>query len=242
MKKVVREIELPDIQHNLNSASKHINYYPTASDVEGFMITSLGKYELDGLNKVVDEIIETNFSGLEDRRDTLVGNIDKEFDLPEEGKRIIKPFIGDMAKYHQKTFSNVDSVLNTSTTGIKYAFNTNDIWVNFQQKHDFNPIHNHSGILSWVCWLRMPFFTEEEIKLYPEAPTKASSKFAFVYPDNTGLLSGGVTQQYIPVDKNWEGVICMFPSSLNHIVYPFHTSDDYRVTIAGNVSLSYSFT
>jgi hypothetical protein len=237
VKQIIREIELPNIQHNLNNASKHIIYYPTTSESEGFIITSLGKYELDGLNKVVDEIMDTNFNGLEDRRDTLVGNIDKEFELPVEGKEIIQPFIGDLAKIHQKSFSTVDSLLNTSTHGLKYQFNTSDIWVNFQQKHDFNPVHNHSGALSWVCWLRMPFYTEEEIKMYPEAPTKASSKFSFVYPDNLG----GVAQQYIPVDKNWEGVICMFPSRLNHTVYPFHTSDDYRVTIAGNISLSYSF-
>jgi hypothetical protein len=31
--------------------------------------------------------------------------------------------------------------------------------------------------------------------------------------------------------------MAMFPSSLNHEVYPFYTSDDFRITIAGNIML-----
>ena len=27
----------------------------------------------------------------------------------------------------------------------------------------------------------------------------------------------------------------MFPAGLNPVVYPFYTSDDYRITISGNV-------
>jgi hypothetical protein len=37
------------------------------------------------------------------------------------------------------------------------------------------------------------------------------------------------------VESGWEGTIVMFPSKLLHIVYPFQTSDDYRVSIAGNL-------
>ena len=37
------------------------------------------------------------------------------------------------------------------------------------------------------------------------------------------------------IDKTWEGTIVMFPSWLNHSVYPFYTSDDYRISISGNI-------
>ena len=35
--------------------------------------------------------------------------------------------------------------------------------------------------------------------------------------------------------KSDEKKIIMFPAGLNHVVYPFYTSDDYRITISGNV-------
>ena len=40
----------------------------------------------------------------------------------------------------------------------------------------------------------------------------------------------------LPIDKAWEGTMILFPSSLNHNVYPFYTSDDYRISISGNLN------
>ena len=40
----------------------------------------------------------------------------------------------------------------------------------------------------------------------------------------------------IPVEKGWEGKLVMFPSLLMHSVTPFRTSDDYRISISGNLS------
>jgi hypothetical protein len=37
------------------------------------------------------------------------------------------------------------------------------------------------------------------------------------------------------VDNTWEGKMALFPADLNHIVYPFYTSEDYRISISGNV-------
>ena len=37
------------------------------------------------------------------------------------------------------------------------------------------------------------------------------------------------------VDKSFEGKGFMFRSSQAHTVYPFYTSDDYRISISGNI-------
>ena len=37
------------------------------------------------------------------------------------------------------------------------------------------------------------------------------------------------------VDKDMEGEIIVFDSKLLHVVYPFYTSNDYRMSLAGNV-------
>ena len=42
----------------------------------------------------------------------------------------------------------------------------------------------------------------------------------------------------VHVDKSYEGKMLMFPSFVQHGVYPFYTSDDYRITVSGNVSVN----
>jgi hypothetical protein len=51
------------------------------------------------------------------------------------------------------------------------------------------------------------------------------------------FLSASGDMQTLPleVDKDWEGTMIMFPSWLHHSVYPFYTSDNYRISIAGNI-------
>ena len=40
----------------------------------------------------------------------------------------------------------------------------------------------------------------------------------------------------LDVDKSKEGYFVIFPSNLNHQVFPFYSSDDYRITVAGNIN------
>ena len=37
------------------------------------------------------------------------------------------------------------------------------------------------------------------------------------------------------VDKSYVGKMIMFKSSQVHGVYPFYTSNDYRITVSGNL-------
>jgi hypothetical protein len=109
-------------------------------------------------------------------------------------------------------------------------FNT---WVNFQKKHEFNPIHTHDGIFSFVIWHKVPFKKEDEYARFPnmkEDQIKAGH-FAFIV---SGQL-GNIIQHDMCIDKTWEGKMAFFPANLNHIVYPFYTSDEYRISISGNV-------
>ena len=106
-----------------------------------------------------------------------------------------------------------------------------DMWVNFQKKHEFNPVHNHTGAVSFVIWVQVPYDLAEEAKISPSGTANVTSHFQFVYRQ----LKEHVATHDLPISKDWEGVICMFPSYLMHTVYPFYTSDDHRISIAGNI-------
>ena len=115
-----------------------------------------------------------------------------------------------------------------------------------QKKYECNFLHSHSGNLSFVIWVQIPYDIKNELKFatkisnenisnledYSSSYQMISSTFKFVYTDFLGKLCNFE----MGIDKSSEGNIIMFPSALNHIVYPFYTSDDYRISIAGNLN------
>jgi hypothetical protein len=110
------------------------------------------------------------------------------------------------------------------------------LWVNFQKKYEFNPNHNHAGIMSFVLWLEIPYNTENEMVngAGKNSNVNLSSAFQFSYTD----ILGNIKNFSMVIDKTYEGKILIFPNKLVHCVYPFFTSDNYRVSVAGNFHLN----
>lgn len=149
----------------------------------------------------------------------LVGHITSSLDLPDEENKLSN-FVLDVA-------SELNYVYQPN-------FRVQDLWVNFQKKHEFNPFHSHSGALSFVIWMKIPYSYEDEQKTVATqnmAEGHRSGCFQFIY---TSLL--GVTSHYdYLLDPSWEATLLVFPASLPHQVYPFYTSDEERISISGNI-------
>ena len=47
----------------------------------------------------------------------------------------------------------------------KVEFELNNFWVNYQKQYEFNPLHDHSGIYSFVIFVKIPPADLDEIKL-----------------------------------------------------------------------------
>ena len=41
------------------------------------------------------------------------------------------------------------------------------VWVNFQKKYEFNPLHDHTGIISFVIWIDVPYTKDLELLSSP---------------------------------------------------------------------------
>jgi hypothetical protein len=110
------------------------------------------------------------------------------------------------------------------------------LWVNFQKKGEFQPIHNHSGVFSFVIWMDIPYHSKDEAKLpFAKSSLKqpTGGNFHFVVSSDT---SRSVWSHSIELSPNSNGYCCFFPSDLSHQVYPFYTSDKDRISISGNIS------
>ena len=164
-----------------------------------------------------------NESEFQKHNKTLAGNIEKEYSVQKSSEILKNDLIALANEHHKHIKGNEDYP----------HWNLTSMWINFQKKYEHNPLHDHGGNLSFVMWVQIPYDLQEELELSncktSNAPT--NSLFSFVY---TGVF-GEIIDKEINVDKSYEGTIIMFNANLKHLVYPFHTSDDYRISISGNI-------
>ena len=159
---------------------------------------------------------------------SLAGQITKEYQITKS-LPLLNPFLEEMGRAYQKEWNYYpkENPNNNKLT-------VESVWVNMQKKLEVNPLHNHDGTLSFVAWLYVPFKLEDERNMpncKNSRTVELASTFQFVY----STVLGSIANCPMFVENGWEGRIIMFPAKLLHMVYPFQTSDDYRISIAGNL-------
>lgn len=202
----------------------------------GYISTSLPPEILLEVRKEITEIQNNNYHA-SPANDVLAGNIEKQFHLVKS-RKIIEPFLISLAWNYTNHWNYSKQVIRTIKSENEYVninFELDKLWVNFQKKHEFNPIHNHFGVFSFACWIDIPYNLEDEMSLaqVKNSNAKATSCFAFSYTSALGEIS------VLPImlDKDREGDMIFFPAQLYHSVFPFYTSDDYRISISGNLAI-----
>ena len=105
-------------------------------------------------------------------------------------------------------------------------------WANFQKKYEFNPLHDHHGMFSFVIWMDIPYSWEEEKKNPAVKSTMEDAVGNFM----TVVADGEcVRNQIWKMSPEMNGTMLVFPSSVMHQVFPFYSTDAERVSISGNV-------
>ncbi len=99
------------------------------------------------------------------------------------------------------------------------------LWINFSQKHDFNPPHTHTGILSFVIFCQVP---EEIFKVQADSNTQRAGEIHFSYGEPITKIMGNE----FPI-KPYENLMFIFPAELKHFV-PAYWIDAERISVSGN--------
>lgn len=158
------------------------------------------------------------------------------FQLPKTNV-LIQNKILELIQLHERKFHCFNRIFNHMVSFENTpVFEFERIWINAQRQGEFIPLHQHSGVYSFVIWLQIPYIINEQHnndfnKILHKDRT---GMFEFVYIDSFGKLQN----IRLPVDKTWEGKIAVFPAELHHQVYPFYGVDELRISISGNVRLS----
>lgn len=194
----------------------------------GYISSDLSEQQLAPIKEEIQKI-QDNFLKAIPNNHNLAGNIKQEYmlkDCEKHVEKIISPLI-----YNYFRIFQYDSYINNQQSPIKLS----EVWVNFQKKYEFNPCHIHRGIMSFTLWIKIPYTEENEMRHSPGmySNNNQAGKFEFQYV----LSNGRVTATSIfPT----EGTVILFPSNMSHQVYPFFTSDDYRISVAGNFNYEIS--
>jgi len=174
--------------------------------------------------------IQADFEHSEKYNNNLVGNIKHEYVLKESMpyiETLMLPLIAEYEKhYHYLDHLRVNSQL-TSVTLQTYP------WVNFMSPNEINPLHNHSGVLSFVIWLQIPFDRQHEIDKFPNLNPGGvvAGSFELVFLN----ILGQMTAYRKLLDTEHEGCAILFPASMSHMAYPFtENNGKYRISISGN--------
>jgi len=196
----------------------------------GFLNYRFTDDELQFLRDEVANIIK-NPSDYNPWNRELAGNLEKEYKLPERLHNQLHELLSPLERAYYDIFPdfrNSDDICSNYVDSV-----VDSSWVNLQQKYEFNPPHVHKGVFSYVIWLEIPFAFEKEI-VCPHAIralAKRPGSFSFFYLG----ASGNIKERTINADKKYRNMALFFPAKLMHCVYPFYTSDDYRISISGNL-------
>jgi hypothetical protein len=188
------------------------------------------------MTKVRAEVtnVQNNFESSENANKRLAGHIIHEYRL-FDSQAVLKPFILELTMRYDSYYNNLKE-FNSLTHSVPMIIEPP--WVNFQKKYEFNPVHNHKGLMSYVIYVKIPYDLKEEFEQGPGRllDDPITGCFQFLYTNSLGQI---VTHR-VNVDKTFENKILLFPAKMPHCVYPFYTSDDYRISVAGNVILDSS--
>ena len=106
-----------------------------------------GKLPKDVYRSVMEEVEQIEKTGdAEEHNKKLAGIIEREY-LLKESRSSLSPFLLNMAKEYNKLIP----------TDFDRITHIGDIWVNYQNKNEYNPLHMHDGQLSFVIWLKIPY-------------------------------------------------------------------------------------
>jgi len=209
-----------------------------------FMLeTRMPEKMVDDLNDYLDELLED-----EDRRSlahTLVGQIHRgeQLNMEPEDERLqeYSKFVTHLGAEYINNFMN--------QTGTSLPKNKqvaiDEIWSVHSYEGDYNPIHDHGTKtimgLSTTCWTKVP----QQILDQPTAGSPLYSKYnssgscdgylAFNYGRNEIM---NVERLRPPQSSEMQpevGKLLIFPSWLQHMVYPFF-GDGERRTVASNLN------
>ena len=187
--------------------------------------------------KLSDKEMEYLWRCIDKRKESvkkiLVGNIHESNKLIDRGDWFWHNTLYPLCLEYCQEFDNLGSNIPVNQN---HPYFLNSFWVNYQKQNEFNPVHSHTGVYSFVIWMKIPTKHSEQNKnpISFKSNSHLISSFQFNF---LNILGQNVDCVY-EMNPEMEGTMLFFPAMLKHCVYPFYNCDEDRISISGNISLN----
>ena len=156
----------------------------------------------------------------------LAGHLNHQFLYPQKVQEWfyneIHPIIAAYRKGHCK-FHGIEE--------LNVELSAQDLWVNYMQAGDFNPVHTHGADYSFVLFLDIPKELKNEQEKFEGTSSEPGSLiFEFTQQARPRYATTGTS--VLPST----GEFYMFPAMLQHWVAPFKTKCT-RISVSGNIEI-----
>ena len=200
--------------------------------------SSLSEIQIKELLEITDFILkDENKKSLNNQ---LAGEIEDEWTIPTSIVELdsFKNYIDDLSLRYLTSFASQYHIENDEIPPYLFKFAQcleksvlTHAWFNDQKDDEYNPIHNHTGILSGVLYLKIP----EYLPSRKNKDTDGTISFVGNSSDTDIIM----TNSTITISPK-VGDIFLFPSLLKHQVYPFRTvsGKGIRRSLSFNIELN----
>ena len=192
----------------------------------GWLEKKLSTQEMDYLWKCIDNKKESH-------KHLLAGNIHESNTLIDENDWFYKNTLLPLIHQYGDVMGNVGGSIPVNQY---HPYSLQQMWVNYQKQNEFNPLHDHGGVYSFVVWMKIPtrHFEQNKNPIALRSNHPKISTFEFRYLNILGQMSEFVYE----MNPEIEGTMLFFPSKLTHQVNPFFNCDEDRISISGNIVLN----
>lgn len=159
----------------------------------------------------------------------LAGNIVDEFSFSKAAQKKCVDELTFLCHNYTMVLKSEGYMMNPWNDGIpEKELQLDKIWVNFQKTGEWNPVHSHFGLFSYVVYLQVPKEIQQEAhQPHQKNNFPVAGKIVFDYGENVPFIKANHVMT--PVEKD----IHFFPAKLKHSVYPFKSNVE-RISISGN--------
>ena len=191
----------------------------------------IGAIDPDHLGHVTDCIEQRRGSKEHNVGGLLAGRVEEQL--------LIEDIVTDDTKDH--IMNHIMVLVDQCQLGIpKEHLEIDGLWVNVANNAEFNPIHSHDGLFSFVFYTKNTVKYEDAIDnkydTNKEAPTAAGPMPVTPMAGHIELHYGETQFLNVSTFSHFplQGDLLVFPSWLRHSVYPFYCGGE-RISVAGNI-------
>ena len=196
------------------------------------METEVSQKFLDIVNRIGDDVLSNDTKSVKwDWSHKLVGKVHKEVQIPMTNKEdgaycmgIMKKACFEYLKFLIKKKRAYEWIRIAGKEKPPTIENIHlaQSWIVSQYKHEYNPWHTHSGNFSSVIYLKIPDGMEDHFENEKKDHYPASGLIDFKFGEKQDMKS----DTFLVHPEL--GKMLLFPSYLNHSVYPFYCDGERR--------------